>query len=226
METNRQFCDKLSGETCLVIEERCFRTEEKKPCEYYKTYFKLLTQIEDDTPPIARKARENMFPLFRESWKRHAQKRQAGMKRVVASPLEKELRVTLKSELEPLGVSMPDTGKKIRIWEDTEIIADGLAEKKGFPTCIFSFKTWVGNEQIRETFAYAYLAKTWLGQKNIRVYEIGILQTETRAKTLATLIEICKPFLDGVFYLTSAPYLDDLIGKLKELYSEPGGGKP
>jgi hypothetical protein len=46
------------------------------------------------------------------------------------------------------------------IWGDTAIRADGLVKKEGFPTSIISVKTWLAEERIRETFAYAYWAKT------------------------------------------------------------------
>jgi hypothetical protein len=105
------------------------------------------------------------------------------------------------------------------IWGDTAIRADGLVKKEGFPTSIISVKTWLAEERIRETFAYAYWAKTWLGQKHIKVYQVAIRKTPTKRKTIEGLIEICKPYLDGAFFLTEAPYIDDLIRELKETYS-------
>lgn len=212
-----QSCGKLSGETCQVVNERCFRLQAKEPCEYID-YLQRLADPKN-TPPIATRAKKDMIDPLLASWKKYAQKPLPGIKGVVAIPLEREVRAILKSELQPLGVTVYDAGKKYRIWEDTAIIADGLVEKEGFPTSIISVKTWLGEGQIRETFAYAYWAKTWLGRRQISVYQIAILKTPTKGKTIEGLIEICKPYLDGVFYLTEEPYIDDLIEKLKQSYS-------
>ncbi|MGA2670710.1 MAG: hypothetical protein ABSF21_04770 [Dehalococcoidia bacterium] len=164
------------------------------------------------------RARTGMIDPLLASWKKYAQHPLPGAKNVVASPLEREVTAILKFELEPLSVTVR-AQEHFSIWGDIAIRADGLVEKKGFPTSIISVKTWLGLGQIRETFAYAYWAKTWLGQKHIRVYHIAILKTPTRGKTTEGLIEICKPYLDGAFFLTEAPYIDDLIRELKETYS-------
>lgn len=217
--TSNTFCEKLSGESCSLVGERCFRIQAGTQCEYIG-YYKRLKDMGKDTPAIAARARTSMIDPLLASWKKYARHPLPGVKSVVAFPLEREVRAILKSELEPLGVAVNDTGTKYRIWEDIAIIADGLAQKEGFPTSIISVKTWLGEGQIRETFAYAYWAKTWLGRKQIRVYQVAILKTPTKGKTIEGLIEICKPYLDGVFYLTEAPYIDDLIRELKEIYSE------
>ncbi len=220
-----QFCEKLSGETCTVIQEKCFRMEERKPCEYVKTYLPLLIDIRADTPPIARKVSETMLEPFLDSWTRHARNPKAGAKRVIATPLEKEMRKILKLELSSLDVDVSDTAKELSLWEGCSINVDCLAKKLDYPISIFSFKTWIGKGQVRETFASDYWAKTWLGQKHVRAYQIGILKTPTKAKTIERLIEICKPYIDGVFFLTEVPYVDDLIKGLKELYSGSVGNK-
>jgi len=218
--TVNTFCKELSGESCSLVGEKCFRIRAGSRCEYIG-YYELLKDIARDTPPpIAAKARASIITPLLESWKNYAQNPRTGMKIVVALPLEREIRAILKSELEPLGVVVHDTGTKYRIWENVAIIADGLAQKEGFPTSIISVKTWIAEGQIRETFAYAYWAKTWLGRKQVRVYEVAILKTPTKGKSIESLIEICKPYLDGVFYLTEAPYIDELIKELKEIYSK------
>ena len=215
--TDNIFCRELSGESCSLVGERCFRIQAGTQCDYID-YYKRLKDMVKDTPAIAARARTSMIDRLLASWRKYAQHPLPGVKNVVALPLEREVRAILKSELEPLGAAVYDTGKKYRIWGDIAIIADGLVEKEGFPTSIISVKTWLAEGQIRETFAYAYWAKTWLGRKQIRVYQVAILKTRTKGKTIEGLIEICKPYLDGVFYLTEAPYIDDLIRELKEIY--------
>lgn len=212
-------CEKLEGESCAILREKCFRSG-RLPCALFD-YYTDFTDISNDTPPIARKVREDMLDPFILNWKEYAAHgAPAGRKNMTATPLEKQLRAVLRSHLAPLGVSVPETGRRFYVWKDSPINADALAEKEGFPRSIFSFKAWVGTEQVRETFAYAYLAKTWLGQKLIRVYEIGVRKSQTQAGTLESLVGVCKPYLDGVFYLTAEPYLDDLIKDLKQVYSE------
>ena len=216
MESKVHFCEKLSGETCRVLEERCLRlSAREKYCDMLD-YYKMLTEVSGETPPISRKARESMLEPFLSNWREHAKGPQAGKKDMTARPLERELRAILKSELSPLGVAVYDTGRKLAVWKNVSIIADALAEKPGFPQSIFSFKTWLAEGQIRETFAYAYWAKTWLGQKNIRVYMVGLVSI---SRTLGSLIEVCKPYIDGVFSLCGSPFLDELVEEAKHVYS-------
>lgn len=220
----KKFCNKLSlpGGTCTVIHERCFRMSEQKPCEYVRSYLPLLTKIGLDTPPIARKARENMLNPFKERWKKLCQNpKSGGRARVLATPLENVIRAILISELTHLGVSILDKAVSYDIWDDCTINADALATKEGYPTCIFSVKNWIGLEQIRETFAYGYLAKQRYGQKDVRLYEIGLTIYNQRAETrkLDSLISAYKPYLDGVFYLDRTPYIDQLIKELRKVYT-------
>ncbi|MFO7996417.1 MAG: hypothetical protein R6U93_04635 [Dehalococcoidia bacterium] len=215
--TDNTFCRHLSGESCSVVGERCFRIQSGTQCEYID-YYERLKDMAKDTPAIAARARTSMIDSLLASWKKYAQHPLPGLKTVVASPLERIVAAILKSELEPLGVTVR-AQENFPIWSGTEIRADGLVEKEGFPTSIISVKTWLGLGQIRETFAYAYWAKTWLGQKHIRVYHVAILKTRTLRQTTERLIEICKPYLDGAFFLTEAPYIDELVRELTESYS-------
>jgi hypothetical protein len=106
--------------------------------------------------------------------------------------------------------------KQFFIWQNNvRIIADCLAKKQN-RKAVVSVKSWLGTEQIRETFAYAYLAKTWLGQRDIRVYQVGLTEFKERLKPLA---EACKPYLDGVYSLSSEPYFDDLVAEMKKYFA-------
>ena len=189
MTTVKTFCAHLAGEQCNILEERCLKLRsDDKWCDFLN-YYKKLTEIGEDVPLISRRARNDMLAPLLSSWKTHAQNPLPGRKDMTARPLENELRYILKSELGHLGVSIPETGQAFRIWESTKIIADALAMRENSPTCIFSAKTWLGEGQIRETFGYAYLAKMWLGQKDIRVYMVGLQEI---SEHLQPLIELFK----------------------------------
>lgn len=221
----KRFCEKLDGTLCSIAGVKCYRLNNEKKCDYYK-YWEYLEQIPEETPKLARSLCMNLMRPFQKNLRIHLQQKgQSNTKRIIASPLEENLRLFLKKELNPLHVSVSSTGKAIKVWNEVSIIADGLAEKeasgiRSFPKSIFSFKTWIGPEQIRETFAYSYLAKTWLGQRNIRIYEVGIYCPGRDSHKIEELVQACKPYLDGVFYLTKAPYIDELVDELIKIYRD------
>ena len=96
-----------------------------------------------------------------------------------------------------------------------EIIADILAEKEEYPSIIIEVKSWIGSQQIRDTFGYAYLLKSWSGHKNHRVFMVCLQEFDETSKNL---ISACAPYLDGVYSLSDEPYFDDLVDILKEIY--------
>jgi hypothetical protein len=144
-----------------------------------------------------------------------------GKKDMTGRPLEKGIRKVLKEELAGFNVSIPDSGKKFTIWEaptkeeEINIISDCMIKKQGYPTSIVSVKSWIGSTQLRETFAYAYFSKSFHGQKNIRVYMVGLQPIRKDIKDLA---KICRPYIDGVYSLSEEPYIDELIEELKVIY--------
>jgi hypothetical protein len=157
-----------------------------------------------------------IIPKFLKRWKEFAQNpNKIGKKDMTGIPLEESIRDFIRNEMEPFKVLIHKKGKKYPIWGDNNIIADVLIKKDGYPDSIISVKSWIGSGQLRETFAYGYLSKTWYGQKNIRVFMVTLhpLHQDT-----LRMMNICKPFIDGVFSLSEKPYFDDLIIKLKELY--------
>ena len=199
----------------MILNESCPRAKFGKKCEFIGHY-DLLKNFSKDLP-LARKAKQNMYDPFIKEWKSFARDPKGGKKRMTGGPLEKAIRDILKTELGSLGVTVPDKAVKFRVWNNNVyILADVLAWKNSHRN-IVSVKTWIGTEQIRETFAYAYLAKTWLGQKDVRVYQVGLFSIP---EPLKTLIDACKPYLDGVFSLSSDPYLDVLVETMKHNFSE------
>jgi len=159
-----------------------------------------------------------MLPKVIESWKAYAANPSPGKKNMTGGVLEKEIRAFVREELSACNASVAEHGKKFEVWENLSIIADCLIEKKGSPTSIISVKSWIGPTQLRETFGYAYFSKTWLGQKNIRVYMIQLPPTENHLKSLITA---CSPYIDGVYSVSGEPYFDSLLGTLKEIYKLP-----
>jgi hypothetical protein len=211
----KSFCEELINDgQCKKLEEHCFRVRFKKKCEFIGHY----NQIKKSTKytPLAKKVKEIMYPKFMKEWKAFARDPRTGKKRMTGGPLELAIRQVLRQELAPYKVTIYNKAKKFAVWDnDVYVIADCLIEKLSFRSVI-SVKTWIGTEQIRETFAYAYFAKTWLGQKDIRVYQVGLFPLKEKLKSL---IESCKPYLDGVFSLSSDPYFDVLVQTLKHDFS-------
>jgi hypothetical protein len=209
-----KYCESLSQKFSANI--GCYRAGEKE-CAY-KTYYDHFSKIDNATPELSSKVNNRLKDKFFDNWKARSQKKHTNDKSVLSVPFEHVLREILNEELGKIGVVI--TNKSREVAKGCRINADAIAEKEGYPTCIFSFKTWIGLEQIRETFAYAYLAKESFGKENIRVYELGFI----KVGQVDNWIKACGPFLDGVFYLTEKPFLDDLITELTEMYSEPKGG--
>jgi len=211
----KDFCPELdvSNTQCRKLTEKCFRIEHEKKCEFIGHFNHI--RVYKGNKPLAIKAKQIMEPGFFEEWKSFARDPRPGKKRMTGGPLEETVRKILKLELSSLGVTVYDKAKQFYVWQDNvRIIADCLAEKES-RKAIVSVKTWVGTEQIRETFAYAYLAKTWLGQKDVRVYQIALFPFE---ETLDSLVGACRPYLDGVYSLSSEPYLDDLVKEMKKYF--------
>ena len=94
--TDTAFCKQLSGESCSVVGERCFRIEAGARCEYIG-YYERLTAGDKDTPAIATRARANMIAPLLARWKNYLQHPRPGAKNVVASPLEGEVIATIES---------------------------------------------------------------------------------------------------------------------------------
>jgi len=212
----KRFCTRLdvSDAQCRILKEKCFRTAHGEKCEFIGHY--KLVRDSKGNEPLAKQAKQIMEPRLIEEWKSFAKDPRPGRKRMTGGPLEEAIREVLKRELSPLKVTVYDQTKQFYVWQDNvKILADCLAEKEG-RKAIVSVKCWLGTEQIRETFAYAYLAKTWLGQRDIRVYQIGLFPFEERLKPL---VDACKPYLDGVYSLSNEPYFDSLVKEMNKYFT-------
>jgi len=92
---------------------------------------------------------------------------------------------------------------------------DGLIEKLNKPTTLISCKVTLDSLAFRESFSCAYFAKQWHGAKNMRFY---IVATHSASETSKKLAEAGKPYVDGIYYLSEHPYLDELVNELKRMY--------
>ena len=208
-------CQHLSNQTCQVLNETCFKLGKQSDCDFLLYYNLTINRSHD--PPLAQAIKGIFLDPLIQSWKAYARNPAPGKKNMTARPFEDVIRFTLDQKLSSLGVTVSKTGEKYPVWEDISIIADCLIEKEGYPTCILSMKTWVGGEQIRETFAYAYFAKRWHRQKNIKVYMVIFQPIPTR-RHLRDLIVLCSPHIDGVYSLCGQPYIDTLVEELQKIY--------
>lgn len=206
-------CEKLSNGKCTILDVPCRRSEMKHVCKF-PLHYKYLTQTSEDER-IAKILKESIKSEILEKWKAYVQNTRPGKKDMTGGPLEKGIRNLLKNELGKLSVTTSESGEKFQIWDGVRIIADCISKKEGHPTAIFSIKSGIGPTQIRETFAYAYFSKNWRGHRNMRVYMITLFPIK---KSLRSLIETSRPYIDGVYSLSGKPYIDELIDELKKTY--------
>lgn len=213
-KADKIFCDQLAEDgACKILNEECFRKRMRTQCDFIEHYQLLVNRSSD--PPIASQIKSELINPILESWKDYAKNPSPGKKGMTAYPFEAAIRNAIKENLCSLAVEVAEQGIRYPFWKKLKIIPDCLIKKVGYPACIISMKSWIADGQIRETFAYAYFAKTWHGQKNIRVYMLGFNPIENY---LQGLIDICEPYIDGVYSLSGKPYVDELIGELEKIY--------
>ena len=208
-------CNHLSGQICQILQESCFKLGKETECDSLNCYNLVKNRLQDK--PLAQEIKDKLLDPLIQSWKSYAKSPAPGKKDMTGRPFEKAVRAMIKEQLTPLGVNVSSTGKKYSFWKDLNIIADCLATKGAHHDCIFSMKTWIGEEQLRETFAYAYFAKLYHGQKNIKIYMIAFHSIPPQ---LQGLMVLCKSYLDGVYSLCGEPYIDDLLEELRGVYAQ------
>lgn len=209
-----KFCENLSGERCTLLKEECFRVSQQKKCDLLIYHHPYLRMNPKDSPKT-KELKRRLLPRVLEKWKQYARAPSPGKKNMTGGPLEKEIRLFIREDLSKLGVEVPEEGRKFEAWGGMRIIPDCLITKEGRPTSIVSVKCWIGPTQLRETFAYAYFSKTWLGHKHIRVYMIELQKPK---EYLRSAINRCSPYIDGVYSVSQKPYFDGLLEQLKNLY--------
>ncbi|MCD6514085.1 MAG: hypothetical protein J7L07_04100 [Candidatus Odinarchaeota archaeon] len=210
------FCKYLSQNKCELLGEICFRLKEWKPCVLSLHYELLSTKPRD--PPLTTKLKQNLKSKIIERWKEYA-KRGAppGMKGMTGGPLEEEVIKLIKLELADLGVEVAKR-RKLIVLKNIRIIPDGIIKKEGKPISLLSIKSWIGpGGTIRDILGYGLLAKRGLGELNVKVYAIAL--HPYALPDINEIIEVYRPYIDGIYFISSAPYIDDLIRELKKLYA-------
>ena len=180
-------------------------------CDFQYHYEQL--QIRQGDPPMAKRVKKCAMPLVIQNWKEYASKSRTGMKGMTAEPLEDCVMEILKTELRNLNVEV-EKRKKFEIWHEVSVVMDGLLRKPNKPTTLLSIKVWMWSGNYRETFGYGYFAKSWYGQKNIRLYVVALYLYELPE----AMMHISKPWIDGLYYISQNPYIDILVNELKTLY--------
>ena len=215
-------CDKIHGEIC-ILENECQKKHQSGRCEFPGHYRNLLIKTSDR--PLVKKLKERMYASFMKNWTDFTKNPKSGMKRMTGDPFEKTIREIFKEKLTPFGATVWPTGRKFAPKGIADIcgIVDCLIEKEGRPKSIISAKTWLGAEQVRETFATAYFAKFHYGQQGIRAFMVVYLPFDRNQEWE----QACRPYLDGIYAVAaklpirdSTPlYIDDLLEELHNIYA-------
>lgn len=170
---------------------------------------------------FAKQIKKEMYSPFIEKWEDFAKDPKSGKKRMTGGVFEKALRDSLRKELSPLGAVISNTGVKLTDFESICGNVDCLIEKEERPKSIISVKTWLGTEQLRETFATAYFAKYYYGQLNIRVYMVAFLPFNRKTEWE----KACLPYVDGIFGMAwenedkKPRLIEELLIELRKTYS-------
>jgi len=210
-------CKKFEVGNKCDLERWCKDKEKELECRYPRHYASL--KVRESDPELVKYLKKKMSQPFRDRWKDYVEHKASGKKRMTGGTFEETLREVFKERLADLGVNVWDTGKKLELKKfGFNIIPDCLIKKKGYPTTIISAKTGFGAEQVRETFASAYFAKRCYGKKSVKVYMAIFLRPVSDSESNSALEKACKPYIDGIYWLSHEPYIDSLCEELCEIY--------
>jgi len=215
-------CSHKNDDQCRLLKTVCLgAVSGKDRCNFYDHYTNVMNR--PNNTPLGNEVKKTMYNDFLAEWRSFKERGRAaaGKKNMTGGPLEKAVRQVLTRELNPCGATVFDKATRFHVWQDAWIKADCLVKKELDDGSVFqsivSVKNYIEAEQIRESFAYAYLAKTWLGQKNLRVYQVGLSLLNRNKEPL---VNACKPYLDGVYSLSNEPYFDELVAQMKKDFSK------
>ena len=213
-------CLRGGSDYICVLEAQCKKKDLSSTCVFPGHYETLTTKLDD--PSLVKNVKDRMREGFNRSWAEFVQNPMPGNKSMTGGAFEKAIREVISEALEPLGVTVSRTGKKLGKEGMTDLCGnvDCLIKKDGYPTSIVSAKTWLGMEQLRETFATAYFAKFYYGQKSVRVYMVVF----TPFSHNLNWERACMPYIDGIYGLAPKGasegfhYIDDLLKELRNTY--------
>jgi len=210
-------CRYLSNKFCNVLQVDCYILQQQKAqrCAFADHYDWL--SITSPGKPIANQIRSQVKSQAILNWTGFVKAgTKAGRKNMTAIPLENAVRDAIKRALQPLSVSVANTAKGFNIGLEIRINVDCLISKDKYPTSIVSIKTYFNPEAVRETFAYFYLAKSWYGQRSLKGFVVALNPIDAK---LRKWIDALKNYIDGAYSLSAAPYIDDLLEKLRRIYN-------
>ncbi len=211
------FCEYLDRGRCTLLEERCFRLREWKRCDFATHYERLLVKPTD--PPLTIRLKEMLRPRVVERWKKYAREgAPSGMKRMTGGPLEEVVIELIKSELSGLDVEIL-MRKKITLLEKViNIMPDCIIRKSEKPQSFISIKTWIGpGASIRDILAKGFLVKRAFGEINVKMYAVALMPYAL--PNINRIIDVYRPYIDGIYFISEPPYIDELIAELKRTYS-------
>ncbi len=214
-------CSKIKlGHTC-VLESLCKKKHQSGACGFTDYYENL--EIKPTDPPLVGEVKERMRESFMQSWTEFAQDPKPGKRRMTGGVFEKTMRDVFKERLAHLGVTVYPTGKRFAPRGIADLCGnvDCLVQKEGHPKSIVSAKTWLGPEQVRETFATAYFAKSHYGLQGIRVYMVVFMPFDRNPDWE----KACLPYIDGIYAMAAKStakepsYIDHLLQELLKIYA-------
>lgn len=209
-------CKRNKTNKKCVLETQCKKKSVGGRCEFTVHYDNLKPKSSD--PVLARQLKTVMKPKVLGGWEDFVSDRKLGKKRMTGGAFEVALREVFKKNLAKSKVTVWDTGKRLSLSKlGFDIVPDLLIEKKGYPMSIISAKTWLGQEQLKETFGSAYFAKHNYPRKSIRVFMAVFLPTPNWNPKLE---EACKEYIDGIYWVSQKPYIDSLLVQLREIYAD------
>jgi hypothetical protein len=226
-------------DACGITNRKCHRGDHSA-CNLRGIY-RAFGHTDAGAPPLTVEASRDMCKEFLQNWSNpgvHGNRAQVtsddidddpikpGYKQVASQPMENVLRRLLGRELEDLGVVVRPPSTEYRVHDELpiKIRPDARLAKDGYPDTILSCKVWTGAEQLREAYAYAYLARSRKGLREDdlpRLYHVSLfpLADGNKRKSIPLWVKAFHAHLAGAYSLCGEPYFDDLVEELRLFYS-------
>jgi len=199
-------CEYLINGRCTILDKQC---NYKKPADCgFRFYYTRLNSSEGS--PIAVEVKKRMASIVLKNWKEFDER---GNRNMVARPLEDTVSDVFRQKLSAYGVNVV-TRKKFNVGQGYAPIIDIRLEKPSLVTSLISIKSYLSPGAFRDSFGNAYFAKLMYGQRNIKFFIVTIA-----VQMSADMVELARPYIDGVYRLSESPYIDELVNLAEGLYS-------